>query len=142
MLWVPLEALPARIVLILVLAVSISLPACDFFAEEAPILIEEVLIGNGALAEAGSVVTIAFRLTLENGDLVEQDSNFEFRVGSGAVMSGLDQGVQGMRVNGTRRVTIPPNLAFGSGSIVDEDGNVIVPPNATIIATIHLLAVE
>jgi FKBP-type peptidyl-prolyl cis-trans isomerase FkpA len=61
---------------------------------------------------------------------------FNFPLGTGAVIRGFDQGVIGMKVGGLRRVTIPPDLAYGSAG----SGGVI-PPNATLVFDIELLEV-
>ena len=62
---------------------------------------------------------------------------FAFVLGAGQVIAGWDQGLEGMRVGGTRRLVIPPDLAYGS----QGSGNVI-PLNATLIFEVDLLAVQ
>jgi FKBP-type peptidyl-prolyl cis-trans isomerase FkpA len=62
---------------------------------------------------------------------------FEFRLGAGEVIPGWDEGVAGMKVGGTRVLTIPPNLAYGSGGAAG-----VIPPNATLVFEIELLDVR
>ena len=62
---------------------------------------------------------------------------FEFKLGSGQVIRGWDQGVQGMKVGGQRRLVLPPEFAYGSRGA----GNVI-PPNATLVFDVELLGVR
>lgn len=63
---------------------------------------------------------------------------FEFVLGGGQVIPGWDQGFDGMKIGGQRRLTIPPHLAYG----VDGAGNGIIPPNSTLIFEMELLDVQ
>jgi peptidylprolyl isomerase len=72
----------------------------------------------------------------------ERDAPFIFTPGLGALIDGLEQGVIGMRTQGTRRLIIPPALGFGPEPRRDQDGRVIVPGNSTVIYDIEVLLVE
>lgn len=63
---------------------------------------------------------------------------FNFVLGAGQVIPGWDQGFDGMKIGGRRRLIIPPDLAYG----VDGAGNGIIPPNATLIFEMELLDVQ
>jgi len=71
------------------------------------------------------------------GTQFDSQPNFPFRLGTGAVIRGWDQGVVGMRVGGQRRLVIPPELAYGDRS----PGNPI-PPNATLVFDITMNSVQ
>lgn len=103
--------------------------------------------GTGATATTGRVVTVNYTGWLYDPNQAESkgrqfDSSagrapFSFTLGAGQVIRGWDQGVPGMRVGGLRRLVIPPELAYGSSG----SGNTI-PPNATLVFDVELLAVQ
>lgn len=99
---------------------------------------EELTVGDGAEATAGRTVTVHYTGWLTDGQKFDssKDRNdpFAFVLGGGMVIKGWDEGVQGMKVGGVRRLTIPPQLGYG----VRGAGGVI-PPNATLIFEVELL---
>ena len=95
---------------------------------------EDIEEGAGEPAAAGQDVEVAYTGWLRNGS--EFDSGqFSFRLGSGQVVPGFDEGVQGMRAGGVRRIIIPPALGYGSR------GSGAVPPDAIMIFQIELLSI-
>lgn len=102
------------------------------------VVIEDVVVGAGAPAVDGSQCTMSYRGTLlEGGAQFDAASKFSFELGAGEVIKGWDSGVLGMRVGGSRKLTIPPALGYGKrGSPPD------IPPNATLVFDIKLLAVK
>jgi FKBP-type peptidyl-prolyl cis-trans isomerase len=103
--------------------------------------IEDVKKGKGAEAKEGSRVSVQYRGTLEDG--TEFDSSYSrdkeplvFTIGAGQMIPGFDYGVRGMRVGGTRKLTIPPELAYGAS------GSGPIPANATIRFEVVLEKVE
>ncbi|HXW06071.1 MAG TPA: FKBP-type peptidyl-prolyl cis-trans isomerase [Vicinamibacterales bacterium] len=106
----------------------------------------DLRVGTGSEAVTGSRLTVHYTGWLHNEDEADQkgaqfDSSlarapFEFLLGAGQVIRGWDQGLAGMRVGGLRRLVIPPSLAYG------ELRNGPIPPNATLVFDIELLAVQ
>ncbi|MFI5184098.1 MAG: FKBP-type peptidyl-prolyl cis-trans isomerase, partial [Vicinamibacteria bacterium] len=90
------------------------------------LVIEDITVGTGATAAVGDTLNVNYALTLQDGTPVESGP-FTFVLGVGQVIPGWDQGLVGMRVGGKRRLTVPPNLAYGS------QGQGAIPPNATLI---------
>jgi FKBP-type peptidyl-prolyl cis-trans isomerase FkpA len=97
--------------------------------------------GTGAEAAKGAKVKVNYTGWLINGkkfdSSLDRDQPFEFTLGAGQVIQGWDQGVAGMHVGGKRQLRIPPQLGYGSTGA----GNVI-PPNATLVFDVQLLAVR
>lgn len=91
-------------------------------------------------AQAGNRVTVHYTGWLENGtkfdSSVDRNQPFQFNLGRGEVIKGWDEGVAGMKVGETRRLTIPAHLGYGARGA----GN-IIPANATLIFDVKLLAV-
>lgn len=112
----------------------------DFFgpSELPELVIEDVVVGDGDEVAAGDFATIHYVGMLSDGTVFESSRDtgipYTFRVGTGQVITGLDQGILGMRVGGTRRLTIPPHLAYGSRAVGP------IPPNSTLIFEIELLS--
>lgn len=112
----------------------------DIFDE---VQIEDLVEGDGAVAETGDVVFMEYIGTLRNGDVFDTTSlsgtEFFFTLGTGSVIPGWDQGVPGMKVGGTRRLTIPPILAYGPSQI--NTSLRTVPSYSVLIFEIELKAV-
>jgi FKBP-type peptidyl-prolyl cis-trans isomerase len=105
------------------------------------LIIEDLTVGNGATASAGQYVSVHYTGWLTNGQKfdssVDRNDPFEFRLGAGQVIPGWDQGVAGMQVGGKRKLTIPPNLAYGT-----RGAGGVIPPNATLVFEVELLAIR
>lgn len=101
---------------------------------------EDSTIGSGAVACSGQTVSVHYTGWLENGTKFDssKDRNepFEFKLGAGRVIRGWDEGVAGMKVGGARRLTIPPQLAYG-----DSGAGGVIPPRATLIFEVELLEI-
>lgn len=77
--------------------------------------IEEIKVGKGQVAKPGKFVSVYYVGRLKNGKKFDATTNgdgFKFRLGKGEVIKGWDYGVQGMKVGGKRRITIPPAMAY------------------------------
>jgi peptidylprolyl isomerase len=101
--------------------------------------VEEV-IGTGASPKQGQNVTVHYTGTLENGfkfdSSVDKGQPYSFRIGTGVVIKGWDEGIMTMNVGGKRRLIVPANLAYGAA------GRPGIPPNATLIFEVELLGVQ
>lgn len=102
--------------------------------------VEEIALGKGPMAAKGRKVSILYDGRLINGKRFDKNDNrkhpFKFRLGVGEVIKGMDRGVEGMRVGGKRRLTIPSKLGYGSQGAPPD-----IPRNATLIFDIEVLKV-
>jgi peptidylprolyl isomerase len=96
----------------------------------------DVKIGEGATPVAGQEVKVKYLGTLENGQKFDSGS-IDFNVGQGQVIKGWDEGLLTMKVGGSRKLIIPPDLAYGSRS-----PGAGIPPNATLLFDVELLAIK
>jgi FKBP-type peptidyl-prolyl cis-trans isomerase FkpA len=103
--------------------------------------IEDLKVGNGAEATSGKRVEVHYTGWLTNGQKfdssVDRGKPFGFQLGAGQVIKGWDQGVAGMKVGGKRKLTIPPDLGYGA-----RGAGGVIPPNATLVFEVELLAVK
>jgi FKBP-type peptidyl-prolyl cis-trans isomerase FkpA len=104
------------------------------------LIVEEVVVGQGAPAASGQQVKVHYTGWLTDGTKFDSSKDrgdpFVFPLGEGQVIKGWDEGVQGMKVGGTRKLTIPPALGYGS-----RGAGGVIPPNATLVFEVELLGV-
>jgi FKBP-type peptidyl-prolyl cis-trans isomerase len=101
--------------------------------------IEDLHVGTGLYPVQGQTVTVSYTGTLLDGtkfdSTTDRGQDFQFRLGAGAVIRGMDQGVATMKIGGHRKLTIPPDLAYGA-----QGSPPAIPPNATIVFDVWLIA--
>lgn len=106
---------------------------------------EDVQAGAGSEAKKGAYVTVHYTGWLQNPDgsagekfdsSKDRDEPFEFPLGAGRVIKGWDEGVEGMKIGGIRRLVIPSSLGYGA-----RGAGGVIPPNATLIFEVELLDV-
>ena len=136
--------------LILVLPFLVLTTACDFGNSGAPTAPDQsnvaysqtdLTVGTGTEATNGATATVQYGAWLysdtapdHKGTGIDQNQ-FSFVLGANQVIKGFDQGVAGMKVGGTRRLVVPPSLAYGS------TGYQQIPPNAALVFDIALMNV-
>jgi FKBP-type peptidyl-prolyl cis-trans isomerase FkpA len=144
----------------LALTLTLTLAACkrsndtaarapaEVKVDTSPVAFQKIdtTVGTGAVATAGKEVTVNYTGWLYQPDAPQHhgekfDSSidrkpFTFRLGSGGVIPGWDQGVDGMKVGGKRTLVIPASLGYGA------DGAGPIPPNANLIFDVELLDVQ
>jgi len=109
---------------------------------------QDVKVGDGAEARKGRVVRVHYTGWLYDASVPNKrgqkfdsskDSNqpFDFTLGAQEVIPGWDEGVAGMKVGGTRILTIPPAMAYGA-----RGAGGVIPPNATLVFEVELLEVK
>ncbi|HET9963472.1 MAG TPA: FKBP-type peptidyl-prolyl cis-trans isomerase [Nitrospiraceae bacterium] len=101
----------------------------------------DLVVGTGREAAVGDQATVHYTGWLTDGkkfdSSVDRREPFSFPLGSGRVIRGWDEGVVGMKVGGKRKLTIPPQLGYGS-----RGAGGVIPPNATLVFDVELLEVR
>jgi FKBP-type peptidyl-prolyl cis-trans isomerase FkpA len=104
------------------------------------LIYEDLSEGEGEAAQAGQQVSVHYTGWLTDGTKFDssKDRNdpFDFPLGAGRVIRGWDEGVQGMKVGGVRKLTIPPQLGYGA-----RGAGGVIPPNATLVFEVELLKI-
>jgi peptidylprolyl isomerase len=111
-------------------------------APPASLQVEDIEVGTGPEATPGSDVDVHYvGVSWSNGRQFDASwdrrATFSFRLGGGQVISGWDQGVAGMKVGGRRRLTIPPELGYGS-----RGAGGVIGPNETLVFVVDLVGVR
>jgi FKBP-type peptidyl-prolyl cis-trans isomerase len=100
----------------------------------------DIKVGTGQEAKKGDHVKVHYTGWLTSGKKFDSSVGgkpFEFRIGNGDVIKGWEEGVVGMKIGGKRQLRIPPDLAYGNSGYPGA-----IPPNATLIFDIQLVAVQ
>ena len=101
------------------------------------VIINDVVVGQGAEVKTGELVSVNYLLSLTDGTVIQNSKDsgrpFEFVLGADGIIPGWEMGFTGMKVGGVRTIIIPPELAYGS----QQAGP--IPPNSSLIFTIELL---
>ena len=105
----------------------------------------DTTVGTGASPKSGQTCVMHYTGWLSEGGAkgkkfdssVDRGQPFEFPIGMKRVIAGWDEGVEGMRVGGTRKLTIPPALGYGQ-----RGAGGVIPPNATLVFEVELLGVN
>ncbi|MEO7760487.1 MAG: FKBP-type peptidyl-prolyl cis-trans isomerase [Casimicrobiaceae bacterium] len=157
-LFTAIVALPAAVSCVSVTAdkpAAATAPAMAGSAASAPVIVDgmkivEMKVGSGKEAQTGKAAMVQYTGWLyddkapdNKGKQFDSTSTrgglaFGFIVGVGRVIKGWDQGVVGMKVGGTRTLTIPAALAYGDKDV----GNGLIPPNSTLVFDIELVDVK
>lgn len=98
----------------------------------------DMTVGTGRQAELGDTASVHYTGWLADGkkfdSSVDRKEPFSFRLGAGQVIKGWDEGVMGMKIGGKRKLTIPPQLGYGS-----RGAGGVIPANATLTFDVELL---
>ncbi|ULJ63689.1 FKBP-type peptidyl-prolyl cis-trans isomerase [Wielerella bovis] len=105
------------------------------------LIIEDLQVGTGKEAEKGKGITVHYTGWLEDGTKFDSslDRNDPLRItlGVGQVIKGWDEGFNGMKEGGKRKLTIPPEIGYGA-----RGAGRVIPPMATLIFEVELLQVH
>lgn len=101
---------------------------------------KDLVTGTGGVVATGQQVAIHYVGNLPNGTQFDANTAptapFSFRLGTGQVIAGFDQGVAGMRVGGRRQLIIPPALGYGAQTVGS------IPPNSILVFTVDVVSAQ
>jgi len=116
-------------------------PSANAITTASGLIYEDLQVGDGATAESGNSVSVNYTGWLADGtkfdSSLDRGQPFEFTLGAGEVIPGWDEGVTGMRVNGTRLLVIPPSLGYGSSGAGST-----IPPDSTLTFEVQLIDIK
>ncbi|TGL62225.1 FKBP-type peptidyl-prolyl cis-trans isomerase [Leptospira ognonensis] len=125
-----------KFLLILFLSFFLLLP---LLSSDKDLIIQDIKVGNGQVAYSGSNVTVHYVGRLKNGTKFDSSRDrkrpFEFNLGAREVIRGWDKGIVGMKEGGIRKLTIPPDMAYG------DKATGSIPANSTLIFEVELIKV-
>ena len=102
--------------------------------------VEDLVVGDGAEAQSGKEITVHYTGWLTDGtqfdSSIDRKQPLSIVLGVGQVIKGWDQGIEGMKIGGKRKLTIPPELAYGNRAVSG-----VIPKNATLVCEVELLGV-
>ncbi len=100
----------------------------------------DIVEGTGPAPKTGQTISVNYTGTLVNGTVFDssakQGKPYQFRIGTGVVIKGWDEGLMTMRVGGKRKLTIPSSLGY------KDQRSGIIPPNSTLLFDVELLDVK
>lgn len=109
--------------------------------QKSELIIEDLTEGEGEASKVGDTLSVHYTGTLEDGTKFDSSRDrgqpFEFTLGAGQVIQGWDEGMLGMKVGGTRKLTIPSDMAYGDNGIPGA-----IPGGATLIFDVELMEIE
>lgn len=101
----------------------------------------DTVVGTGATPQTGQTVSVNYSGRLQNGTEFDSSARhgkpYEFRLGTGSVIKGWDEGLASMKVGGKRTLVIPPNLGYGTRGSPPN-----IPGNSTLIFDVELLGIK
>jgi peptidylprolyl isomerase len=120
-------------------------PTVEVPSDQAPsyqLEIEDIALGDGDEAVSGKTVEVHYvGVSWKTGNQFDaswdRGDTFKFGLGKGQVIQGWDQGVAGMKVGGRRRITIPPDLAYGQ-----RGAGGVIGPGETLVFVVDLVGVR
>ncbi len=105
------------------------------------LIIEDIEVGSGAEAVKGKEITVHYTGMLVDGTVfdssVTRQQPLTITLGVGMVIRGWDEGFDGMKEGGKRKLTIPPEMGYGA-----RGAGGVIPPNATLVFEVALLKVH
>jgi len=124
----------------ILLSLLLLLPACErdpITIMPSKVHVVEERTGEGPMAKAGDVVVIDYTVRLPDGGLVLEEQGFDFRLGTGVVIEGIDDAVVGMQRGGWRHINCPPNKHWGARGYADR-----IPPRSMLEIELTLVRIH
>jgi hypothetical protein len=115
-------------------------PSANAVSTASGLVYEDLQVGDGATVKSGDTISVNYTGWLEDGtqfdSTITKGQPVDFQIGVGQVISGWDEGVVGMNVNGTRLLVIPPSLGYGSTA------NGSIPANSSLVFEVQVVSIK
>ena len=118
-------------------AINVGCDRAAINITDPPITVQAESGGTGRQSRDGDLVVIDYRISLPDGTKLLEASNYQFILGEGSVISGIDETVRGMQSGGRRVVQCPPHLHWGRQGYAD-----VVPPNTVLTLDVRLKSIQ
>lgn len=106
------------------------------------IVIEDVQVGTGEMCLPGSWIRVRYSGKTPDGAVVDSSGDQTLVLHLPRMIRGWQDGLPGMRVGGRRRLTVPPDLGYGSRDMKNSRGEVVIPANSTLVYEVDLMGVQ
>lgn len=126
--------------------VNVSVPESSLSEISPGVKMFDISVGDGEEIGVGKTVVLHYVGKFSDGTIFDSSLTrgqpLVFKIAAGALIPGLERGLAGMRVGGSRHIVISPELAYGSAGVKNSEGKYVIPPNSTLVFDVLLVGIS